>query len=577
MAKKSDPVKIPLTRKNSPRLNIHFLDYSISEFADLCKKEAKAKKKGKFIPNRQNLTTAIWECPTFDQSLSGIIDRNISQFVPIPLETSPFFQNYIDSIRQNPKWKETVKQEVSDELLNDFFQNAYDSIKASPDALAYYEKALCHTDAYCRFAASKVWEEELDQRCTLLRELLSKHSGRTQLDGLANLLRTLDMYIAVYSKPPAQKESPSAEACLQEILDSLIDLRWDGSSAKSATAFLLGQKIPPFDYAKLMQEPLSEQDAAGLAEFDNQSLISLEFINYMNHNKRRFSKEFRSNTVKIARKKYLTSRVSKVEPTRFWEAYQDIKHYLHGASPFSKDEALAQTTQAYLSRYYLNIWTNGTLPSYSPNINRKSTVSEVALDGLAKEAAEYFVRSNAADISHFRKAKNHIITFFYQYSTMLSNGSIPCVSQASLLSDLALFVKKMAAYIGGTFEQDFSGQLPDLTSVKNDSIVSQWSSTLVQLYADAIKSLNILENKAIVSNAVVSNLEYVLPLIHHPDFVYPLWRLPGVNQDFCHTAILDYITFILKMYYDFLDASKEVAEVFRLYCSYMEEKQKQEK
>lgn len=572
MAENSDQKTSPINFEDHPRLFIHFLDYSTSQFASLWKEETK-KKQG-FRPNRQNIALAIWNHPSFCASLAGMFDREKSQFLPIPLETSPFFQNYIDSMRKIRNWKETAKQEISDELLNDFFQNAYDSIKSSPEALAYYEKVLCHTDAYCQFAASKVWEEELDYRCNLLKELLSKHSGRTQLDGLANLLRTLDMYIAVYSKPPAKKEPSSAEAYLQEILDSLMDLRWKGKSAKPTTAFWGDDNFPRFDSAELKQEPLTEQDAAGL---NNRPLITLEFMNYIIHSKKRFSKELRSNAVKIARKKYLTSRVSKVESTPFWEAYQDIKHYLHGASPFSKDEALVQTTQAYLSRYYLNIWMNGTLPSYSPNINRKSTVSEVALDGLAKEAAEYFVRSKAADISHFRKAKNHIITFFYQYSTMLSSGSIPCVSHASLLSDLDLFVRKMAAYIEGTFEQDFSGQLPDLTSVKTDSIVYQWSSTLVQLYADAIKSLNILENKAIAPNAVVSNLEYVLPLIHHPDFVYPLWRLPGVNQDFCHTAILDYITFILKMYYDFLDASKEVAEVFRLYRSYMGEKQEQEK
>ena len=572
MAENSDQKMSPINFEDHPRFFIHFLDYSTSEFAGLWKEETK--KKQRFKPNRQNIALAIWNHPSFSASLSGMFDREKSQFVPIPLETFPFFLFYFDGMRKIRNWKEAAKQEVSDELLNDIFQNAYDSIKASPDALAYYEKILCHTDVYCRFAASKVWEEELDYRINLLKELLSKHSGRTQLDGLANLLRTLDMYIAVYSKPPEKKEPSSAEGYLQEILDSLMDLRWKGKSAKPTTAFWGDDNFPRFDSAELKQEPLTEQDAAGL---NNRPLITLEFMNYIIHSKKRFSKELRSNAVKIARKKYLTSRVSEVESTPFWETYQDIKHYLHGASPFSKDEALVQTTQTYLSRYYLNIWMNGTLPSYSPNINRKSTVSEVALDGLAKEAAEYFVRSNVAGISHFRKAKNHIITFFYQYSTMLSNGSIPCVSQASLLSDLALFVRKMAAYIEGTFEQDFSGQLPDLTSVKTDSIVHQWSSTLVQLYADAIKSLNILENKAIAPNAVVSNLEYVLPLIHHPDFVYPLWRLPGVNQDFCHTAILDYITFILKMYYDFLDASKEVAEVFRLYRSYMGEKQEQEK
>lgn len=533
--------------------------------------------KGGFIPNRQNITVAIRDCPTFRDFLSEIIDMKTSQFVPILLETYPFFQNYIDSIRHTPAWKETVKQELSDELLTTFFQNAYDSIKASPETLSYYEKVLCHTDAYCRFAASKVWEEELDYRCNLLKELLSKHSGQTQLEGLSNLLRTLDMYIAIYSKPPAPEEK--TDNCLLEIFQSLWQIREEGQKGKSATGFLCEQPFSGFDYTELTQEPLSEQDAVCLAKFDDHSLVSLKFINYMDRNKKRFSKELRDKAVKIARKIYLTSQASAVESSPFWEVYRDTKHYLHADSPLSSDGDLVQTTQVYLSHYYLNIWTNGTLPSYSPNIDRTSTVSEVALDGLAKEAVEYFVRNNTKDISHFREVNAHITTFFYQYCNILSDGYIPYVQQDnykhSLLSHLNQLVKEMATYIGGTFEEDFFAQYQDLSQVADARIGFSWSSSLIKLFSNVTKSLGIPDNAAITENAVVQDLGYVIALIHDPDFVYPPWRQSGVNPTLFHTPILDYISFIFKMYYDLLDASKEVVEAFQLYCSYTKEHPKQ--
>ena len=79
------------------------------------------------------------------------------------------------------------------------------------------------------------------------------------------------------------------------------------------------------------------------------------------------------------------------------------------------------------------------------------------------------------------------------------------------------------------------------------------------------------ESKSITPNAVVPDLEYVIALIHSPDFVYPLRRASIGNPGLSHTPVLDYIAFILKMYYDFLDASKDVAEIFQLYSAYIKQ------
>lgn len=585
MSKKSKLSNISKTPKNSPRMKYHILDYSISSFTYFYNRSNKAAQKRNFVPNRQNISLAITNIPLPKDFLSKILPK-VDGFSPIFMETHPFFQNYIDTLQNDPKQKNLRKQNFSDELLNAFFQNAYDSIKASPKKLSYYEKVLCRTDAYSRFAASKVWEEELDYRCNLLKELLSKHSGQTQLEGLGNLLRTLDMYIAVYSKPPAQKEEPSVEGRFQEILDSLMDLRRDETSVKAATSFLFQLDFSAPDCKELDvkdMEPIEirPQDEEYFTKKNGSYFVSLESIGYMEKHKKHFKRSIRHRAKEKAREVYLTARASAVESTPFWKAYQNMKHYLDASNLISGDADLNQIIETYLSRYYQDIWFRGTLSYNSRNIDSTSTVSEVALDGLAKEAVEYFVGNNTKDISYFGEVKNHIITFSYKYSNILSDGYLPCIPRKaykeSLLFDLDQLVKKITEYIGEAFGRDFSEQCPDLSQKQEENICHAWSSILVALFSSAISALNIPDNKAITATAVVQDLGYVIALIHNPDFVYPLWRQSGINQGFFHTPILDYITFVLKMYYDFLDASKEVAEVFRQYCSYMEEKRTEDK
>lgn len=573
-----------ITINNSPRKNIHFLDYSASEFAELWKKETNTEKKGEFAVNRQNLTTAIWDSPLFKKFFSSIFNRTGNRFLPIPLETYPFFQNYIDVLRQNSPQKNTTEHGFSDQMLNALFQNAYASIQASPEKLSYYEKALCHTDAYCKFAASKIWEEELDYRIDLLKELLSKHSGQTQLEGLSNLLRTLDMYIAVYSKPSAQKEETSVEQCFQTILTSLMQLRHGENIEETATKFLLGQQFSEFDIKELEddedengKEPLEiPPQYESIFEKKNGSIyVSLKSIYYMEKNRTYFKHHIRRRAKERARNIYLAAQASKVESTPFWEAYQDMKNYLDTSDLISGRTDLNQVIDTYLSRYYRSLWKDGTLSSNSPNIDRKSTVSEVALDGLAKEAAEYFVDHNEGDISHFKPIKNHIFNFFYQYSTILSTGYLSCIPQEtyeeSLLSALDQLAGKMTAYIGEAFGRDFSQQCQELKQRPAQNIAYAWSSAFVTLFSKAADAFAIPENKAITPNAVVLDLEYVIALIHNPDFVYPLRRTSIGNSGLSHTPVLDYIAFILKMYYDFLEASKDVAEVFQLYQAYIKQ------
>ena len=580
-------------------MNIHFLDYSVSEFAELWKKETNSEKKGGFAVNRQNLTAAIWDSPLFKDFFSSIFKREGNRFLPIPLETYPFFQNYIDVLRQDSQQKNTTEHGFSEQMLHAFFQNAYASIQASPEELSYYEKALCHTDAYCKFAASKVWEEELDCRIHLLKNLLSKHSAQTQLEGLGNLLRTLDMYIAAYSKPPVQKEETSVEQCFQTILASLMQLRHDEKIEKTATDFLLRQQFSEFDIKELEkdedEDEKGEEDDEPLEirpqdkpffQKDNQKdndngidYVFLKSIYYMEKNKTYFKPHIRRKAKKRVRKIYLASQASKVRSTPFWNAYQDMKHYLDASDLISGGADLNQIIETYLSRYYQDIWSRGTLSYNSRNIDSTSTVSEVALDGLTREAAEYFVGNNTEDIFYFGEVKNHIIMFSNKYSNTLSHGYLPCIPRKtykeSLLLDLDRLVKEMTEYIGEAFGRDFSEQCPDLSQKQEENICHAWSSILVALFSSAINALSIPDNKAITANAVVQDLGYVIALIHNPDFVYPLWRQSGIHQGFLHTPILDYITFVLKMYYDFLDASKEVAEVFQLYCSYTKEQPKQ--
>lgn len=593
-----------LTINNSPRKNIHFLDYSVSEFAELWKKETNSEKKGGFAVNRKNLTAAIWDSPLFKDFFSSIFKREGNRFLPIPLETYPFFQNYIDVLRQDTQQKNATEYGFSEQMLNAFFQNAYASIQASPEKLSYYEKALCHTDAYCKFAASKVWEEELDYRIHLLKDLLSKHSAQTQLEGLGNLLRTLDMYIAVYSKPPAQKEEPSVEQCFQTILAALMRLRHDEKVGKTATDFLLRQNFSEFDIKELEKDEdkdekgekgekgeEDEEDEEPLEirpqdkpffQRDNQKdndngidYVFLKSIYYMEKNKTYFKPHIRRKAKKRVRKIYLTSQASKVRSTPFWEAYQDMKNYLDASDLISGKAGLNQVVGLYLSSYYWVLWKNGTLPSDSPNIDRNSTVSEVALDGLAKEAVEYFVAHNKEDISHFELIKDHIFNFFYQYSTITSSGYLSCIPretyEESLLSALDRLTGKMTAYIGEAFGRDFSQQCQDLRQRPAQRIAYDWSSAFVKLFSKATKAFAIPENKAITPNAVVLDLEYVIALIHNPDFVFPLRHTSIGNSGFAHTPVLDYIAFILKMYYDFLDASKDVAEIFQLYSAYIKQ------
>ena len=558
MTENSDQKTSPINFEGHPRLFIHFLDYSTSEFATLWKEEAK-KKQG-FRPNRQNIALAIWNHPSFCASLSGMFDRKESQFVPIPLETSPFFQNYIDSMRKVRNWKETTKQEASDELLNDFFQNAYDSIKASPDALAYYEKILCHTDAYCRFAASKVWEEELDQRCTLLKELLSKHSGRTQLDGLANLLRTLDMYIAVYSKPPAKKEPSSAEAYLQEILDSLMDLRWNGKSAESTTAFWGKDNFPQFDSAELKQEPLTEQDAAGL---NNQPLITLEFMDYIIHSKKRFSKEFRNNAVKIARKKYLTSRVSEVESTPFWEAYQDMKHYLSSFDAVPSKEYVNEITKSYLSHYYREIWSSGTLSLQRPFIEKQPTIYQVSLDALAKSAAESFIQANSAGLYNLSCVKQFLSSHLCNYSPM-----IPFFHSTS--NALQQLTQSILDYIGNSFKQEFTEKCSNRNELLSDP--NAFCLTLFELFSKAGTDWSVQHPNTVQYHSLLQDFDNVLRQIQRTGFENPVWNTSHFYRIPYFAPVLDYIIFMLKLYYDVLDATEDVTAVFWSYHSYMEKK-----
>lgn len=595
MDQKSNLPQVKKTLTTHPKMNIHFLDYSVSEFAELWKKETNHDKKEGFAVNRQNLTTAICDSPLFKDFFSSIFNREGNRFLPIPLETYPFFQNYIDVLRQDSQQKNTTEHGFSEQMLHAFFQNAYASIQASPEELSYYEKALCHTDAYCKFAASKVWEEELDYRIHLLKELLSKHSGQTQLEGVGNLLRTLDMYIAVYSKPPAKKEETSVVQCFQTILAALMQLRHDENVEKTATEFLLQQEqeFSGFDIKELEkdedEDEKSEEDEGPLEirpqdrpafQKDKQKdngiyYILLKSIYYMEKNKTYFKPHIRRKAKKRVRKIYLTSQASKVESTPFWEAYQDMKNYLDASDLISGDADLYQIIETYLSRYYQDIWFRGTLSYNSRNIDSTSTVSEVALDGLAKEAVEYFVGNNTKDISYFGEVKNRIITYSYQYSNILSDGYLLCIPQKaykeSLLSALDQLAGKMTEYIGEAFGRDFSQQCQALKLKPAQNIAYAWSSTLVKLFSKATEALAIPESKSITPNAVVPDLEYVIALIHSPDFVYPLRRASIGNPGLSHTPVLDYIAFILKMYYDFLDASKDVAEVFLLYWAYIKQ------
>ena len=558
MTENSDQKTSPINFEDHPRLFIHFLDYSTSQFASLWKEETK-KKQG-FRPNRQNIALAIWNHPSFCASLAGMFDREKSQFLPIPLETSPFFQNYIDSMRKIRNWKETTKQEISDELLNDFFQNAYDSIKSSPEALAYYEKVLCHTDAYCQFAASKVWEEELDYRCNLLKELLSKHSGRTQLDGLANLLRTLDMYIAVYSKPPAKKEPSSAEAYLQEILDSLMDLRWNGKSAESTTAFWGKDNFPQFDSAELKQEPLTEQDAAGL---NNQPLITLEFMDYIIHSKKRFSKEFRNNAVKIARKKYLTSRVSEVESTPFWEAYQDTKHYLSSFDTVPSKEYVNEIAKSYLSHYYKEIWSSGTLSLQKPFIEKQPTIYQVSLDALAKSAAESFIQDNSAALYNLSCVKKLLSSHLSSYSPM-----IPFFRFTT--NSLQQLTQGILDYIGNSFKQEFTEKCSNGSELFSDP--NTFCLTLFDVFSEAGTNWSIQHPNTVQYHSLLQDFDNVLRQIQRPNFENPVWNTSNFYQISYSAPVLDYIIFMLKLYYDVLDATEDVATVFWSYHSYMEKK-----
>lgn len=558
MAENSDQKMSPINFEDHPRFFIHFLDYSTSEFAGLWKEETK--KKQRFKPNRQNIALAIWNHPSFSASLSGMFDREKSQFVPIPLETFPFFQNYIDGMRKIRNWKEAAKQEVSDELLNDIFQNAYDSIKASPDALAYYEKILCHTDVYCRFAASKVWEEELDYRINLLKELLSKHSGRTQLDGLANLLRTLDMYIAVYSKPPEKKEPSSAEGYLQEILDSLMDLRWKGKSAKPTTAFWGDDNFPRFDSAELKQEPLTEQDAAGL---NNRPLITLEFMNYIIHSKKRFSKELRSNAVKIARKKYLTSRVSEVESTPFWETYQDTKHYLSSFDTVPSKEYVNEIAKSYLSHYYKEIWASGTLSLQKPFIEKQPTIYQVSLDALAKSAAESFIQDNSAALYNLSCVKKLLSSHLYSYSPM-----IPFFRFTT--NSLQQLTQGILDYIGNSFKQEFTEKCSNGSELFSDP--NTFCLTLFDVFSEAGTNWSIQHPNTVQYHSLLQDFDNVLRQIQRPNFENPVWNTSNFYQISYSAPVLDYIIFMLKLYYDVLDATEDVATVFWSYHSYMEKK-----
>lgn len=558
MAENSDQKMSPINFEDHPRLFIHFLDYSTSEFAALWKEETK--KKQRFKPNRQNIALAIWNHPSFSASLSGMFDREKSQFVPIPLETFPFFQNYIDGMRKIRNWKEAAKQEVSDELLNDIFQNAYDSIKASPDALAYYEKILCHTDVYCRFAASKVWEEELDYRINLLKELLSKHSGRTQLDGLANLLRTLDMYIAVYSKPPEKKEPSSAEGYLQEILDSLMDLRWKGKSAKPTTAFWGDDNFPRFDSAELKQEPLTEQDAAGL---NNRPLITLEFMNYIIHSKKRFSKELRSNAVKIARKKYLTSRVSEVESTPFWDTYQDMKHYLDSFDSVPSKEYVNEIAKSYLSHYYKEIWSSGTLSLQKPFIEKQPTIYQVSLDALAKSAAESFIQDNSAALYNLSCVKKLLSSHLYSYSPM-----IPFFRFTT--NSLQQLTQGILDYIGNSFKQEFTEKCSNGSELFSDP--NTFCLTLFDVFSEAGTNWSIQHPNTVQYHSLLQDFDNVLRQIQRPNFENPVWNTSNFYQISYTAPVLDYIIFMLKLYYDVLDATEDVATVFWSYHSYMEKK-----
>lgn len=561
MTENSDQKTSPINFEDHPRLFIHFLDYSTSQFASLWKEETK-KKQG-FRPNRQNIALAIWNHPSFCASLAGMFDREKSQFLPIPLETSPFFQNYIDSMRKIRNWKETTKQEISDELLNDFFQNAYDSIKSSPEALAYYEKILCHTDAYCRFAASKVWEKELDYRCNLLKELLSKHSGHTQLNGLANLLRILDTYIAVYSKPPAQKETLSAEACFQEILDSLMDLRWDGESEESATDFLLKQVFPKFNYAELTQEPLSEQDAAHFKKDGDHYLVSLESINYMERNKKRFSKELRGKAVKIARKKYLASRVSEVKSTPFWDTYQEMKHYLDSFDSVPSKEYVNEIAKSYLSHYYKEIWSSGTLSLQKPFIEKQPTIYQVSLDALAKSAAESFIQDNSAALYNLSCVKKLLFSHLYSYSPM-----IPFFRFTT--NSLQQLTQGILDYIGNSFKQEFTEKCSNGSELFSDP--NTFCLTLFDVFSEAGTNWSIQHPNTVQYHSLLQDFDNVLRQIQRPNFENPVWNTSNFYQISYSAPVLDYIIFMLKLYYDVLDATEDVATVFWSYHSYMEKK-----
>ena len=559
MSKQPDKENINKSSDRDINKNVHFLDYSASSIAESWSQGSADESNG-FAPNRANITAATWDCAYFQDFFSQVVDRKETQRLVIPVETAPFFHDYISAIQKYPEWKTLGQQDFPPELMENLLQSAYTSINSAPEQLSYYEKILCQTEEYCSFAASKLWAEELDYRCALLKELLSHHSGLEQLKGLISLIRTLDTYIADYSESIPEKSENTSTQFLQEIPNKLYQqVRQNNRHpGESATNFLLRQKFAsiPFEEGQEPEDPIPDTEPFEI--IDTSKVFSLSKVNKVVRNKRFYDKPTRHQITEHARRIYLTSLRNRIESSQFWMTYDDLKLYLK--SVVASAEIPRKEVLTIMAQHCKYIWTHGTCFPHNFPINQCYNMTDVMLDTLALEEAKTFVENFRSDVLRFKYVKDLISTSLFTHDGW--HPYIPTTPEQT-----QQFIKYLSNYLGNSFSKEINILHPNITSMSLSDILP----SLYNLYTNAAGKWNIKTDSNVTYHLLCLSVQHLLRLdiSDTPDFSF--LHFSQVSDIFEDVPVFYYILYTLKLYYYCLDAADKIIVNFQKYHSAMED------
>ncbi len=555
--------------------NIHFLDYSLSGLANSIQQDTPQDETA-FEANRDNLRKIFKDESFFYRFLSDISDPKSAQKLAIPIETAPFFRDYIAVLQKHSDWKNLSQQEATPEFVAELLENTYASIKSDPDRLSYYEKVLFQMDEYCSFVAAKLWADELDYRCDLLKELVSKRSGREQLEGLSNLLRMLDTYIAVYSEPVAKAPEESAAELLEKIPQTLYqqvrqNMRKNG---ESATEFLLRQEFEPFPFEYEKKPNERRKDSEAFKTIDGQAHASLETIYHIERSTRYFNTETRSRIKEEARKIYLSSLGSSIAETHFQETYQNIRNYLNPIDTAPSEETVLVHAQNIMCPYCSHILEHGSTLQRNHLIDRNSSITDVMLDALTKPAAEYFVLTYPEDLFNFKCIKDFLSGPQCRYPDMSPYANLPYESPEKYRQLLIRYSNHifqcMVQYVGGSFEKAFLEICPSFDEIATQQIVYTLYSKIYNLFLNAKEKLSLSFPQTVDISSFQYDIVQMLEHLHKHDSNQQAWDMTKSSQFGCYMPVLHYVLFTLKTYYYFIESANEVTEAYQQYRSAME-------